>query len=47
MEKSSGKHVVGHIIFDGLEVSFELSHFVRVFSHGRAVVKFEFVQLIQ
>ena len=47
MEKSSGNRVVGHIIFDGLEVSFDLAHSVGVLGRRGTAVKLEFVELIQ
>jgi hypothetical protein len=34
MQESSGKHIIGHIVFNGLEISFDLTHFVCVFGHG-------------
>ena len=47
MEKSSSKHIVSHIVFDRLEVSFDLAHFVGILSYKRAVFKLEFIELIQ
>ena len=33
IEESGGKHIVGHLVFDGLKVRLDLSHLVGILSH--------------